>query len=520
MRKLKKSISIISLLFLLGCQSLDYSVGAAANYLSGLAPWLVRKPLEKLFADGSDDLYEDLANSRVKEKRQAKLRRALAAQCDPSISAPLSSSQEEGLRMISEAQERKKCLGCVPWGAVYSCEEMEKAEKESTVLGAYIQIFGDDAYYLFGKDSNLNKVCCEQSCDNKCDSMCPDSPIILDKTKNNHSTNIENLLPVTNHGEFYSRPEEHHTMSKPFFFRGVCNGHATVRRRISTLAMFSGRFRKPENMSSSQENEYYEKILEDLLSGKVREIPGYTDINSFLSRPHLAPMLREGVLSEWHQQGFRNPFQVESSLTQFSPSRSTFDSTMREIEQNLEVSGVSQITFGRDGGGGHTIEVYHMFEEMVQDPNDASKKVKAKIMCTIDSNNRTCRINLRNRYAPCVTGRLTSQRDSIFSTQTSGRNYSPTGVYCPADNRFIVHQDMSYEYEGDHQKTKVFGVDSQQYKNTKELISSLREYCIKSTKCNLKELQEEQRVQQAIIQESRIRSMDVINQATQSTMGL
>ena len=515
----------MSLLFLLGCQSLEYSAGAVANYATGLAPWIARKPLEKLFADGSDDLYEDLASSKGKERRKEKLRRALAAQCDPSISAPLTSSQEEGLRMISEAHERKKCLGCVPWGAVYSCEEMEKAERKSTVLGAYIQIFGDNAYQLFGDNNNLNKVCCEESCENKCESLCPDSPIILDRTKNNHSTNIENLLPVTNHGEFYTRPEEHLTNSKPLFFNGVCNGHATVRRRISTLAMFSGSFRKPKNMSSSQENEYYEKILEDLLSGKVREVPGYTDINSFLSRPHLAPMLRRGILREWHNQGFRNPLQVESWSTQswltpLSKSRRTFNNTMREIEQNLEVSGVSQITFGRDGGGGHTVEVYHMFEDTVQDPNDINKTVKAKIMCTIDSNNRTCNIDLTQSYAPCVTGPLSSKRDRFSINQTSGMDYSPTGVYCPAANRFIVHQDMTFEYESNHQKDADFGVDSQQYKNTKELISSLREYCIKTTKCNLKELQEEQRIQQAIIQESVTRSMDLINQATQSTMGL
>ena len=49
---------------------------------------------------------------------------------------------------------------------------------------------------------------------------------------------------------------------------------STVRRKIATLAMFSNKFKKPIGMTSSQENIYYEKILKDLLGGKVREVQG------------------------------------------------------------------------------------------------------------------------------------------------------------------------------------------------------------------------------------------------------
>ena len=210
------------------------------------------------------------------------------------------------------------------------------------------------------------------------------------------------------------------------FSKGVCNGHSTVRRRIASLAMFSSEFKKPKIMSHSDEKEFYEQILRDLISGKVREVPGYADINSFLSRPHLAPILRKGVLSEWHKQGFRNPFHVESSLTQLSPSASSFKATMKEINQNLEVSGVSQITFGRDEGGGRTIEIYHMFEKMVKDPRDSKRKVKAKVMCTIDSANRACYIETSQKYSPCLTSTFSSQRDSIHSTKRKRYDYSPT----------------------------------------------------------------------------------------------
>ena len=77
----------------------------------------------------------------------------------------------------------------------------------------------------------------------------------------------------------------------------------------------------------------------------------------------------------------------------------------------------------------------------------------------------------------------------------------------------IVHQDMSFEYEGDHQTEARFQVDSQQYKNTRELISSLQQYCIKSSKCNLKELQKEKVTQKAIIEESIPRSIETIQSA-------
>ena len=73
MGKIPQIISIISLLFLISCQSLDYGAGAVGNYTSGFFPWLVRKPLEKAFSDGSDDFFEDLSKSQAQQKEEINL---------------------------------------------------------------------------------------------------------------------------------------------------------------------------------------------------------------------------------------------------------------------------------------------------------------------------------------------------------------------------------------------------------------------------------------------------------------
>ena len=132
------------------------------------------------------------------------------------------------------------------------------------------------------------------------------------------------MIPITNAGSNYSFPEKHKQYKQPYFFSGVCNGHSTIRKQIATLSMFSQNYKLPSGLSSSEEDDHYEKILHDLLSGKVREIPGYDNIHDFLSRPHLAPILRKGILDEFHEQSFHNPFQGLENLgvlTGFSESR-------------------------------------------------------------------------------------------------------------------------------------------------------------------------------------------------------
>ena len=243
MKRLKFLITIISLISMVSCNTLDYGAGAVSGWVTGLAPWAVRKPLEKMFADGTDDIYEDLIKSKQKQQAKSHLREVLE-QCRASSSP--SPQLVEQLEELKAAQEQKKCLGCVPWGKVYSCEKMESL-REIPLRVTYSKIFGENAKYIYQNHPNLKSVCCEESCENKCESLCPDSPEILQKAKSKQNTHLDNLLPVTNTGDFYSYPEEHHSYQTPFGFNGVCNGHSTVRRRIATLAMFSHQFKnRPE----------------------------------------------------------------------------------------------------------------------------------------------------------------------------------------------------------------------------------------------------------------------------------
>ena len=273
--------------------------------------------------------------------------------------------------------------------------------KNQPLVKIYKSIFGENASYILKNYPNLKNVCCEKSCEDRCDILCPDSPTILAMRKGKQNTHIQNLMPVTNNGEFYTNPEEHHRWRIPFAWGGVCNGHSTIRRRIASLAIFPKGPAYLEGMSKEEQNSFYEKILKDLISGKVREVPGYTNIYDFLSRPHLAPILRKSILAEFHQQSFTNPFHYESRTVLSAFDDESFKETMQEIDQNIQISGTSQVTFGYDSGGGHTVEVFHSYQAMVGKPNSPNQKEKATILCAIDSNDRICELDNGAKYAPC-----------------------------------------------------------------------------------------------------------------------
>ena len=197
---------------------------------------------------------------------------------------------------------------------------------------------------------------------------------------------------------------------------------------------------------------------------------------------------------------------------------------MKEIKQNIEISGVSQITYGYDDDGGHTVEVFHIYEDTVPDPRDYSKTVKAKILCTIDSNDSVCYLQASKEYAPCDVKRYGNNhtRQNMFTVGPTGQvtfslnqrratsDYTPNGVYCP--NKMTVLDDGSYEYKNTYNKESRFSVDSIQSKNTKQLISSLRDYCIDKTNCNLREIKEREEIGTA-------RSVDTLLRNTLSPTG-
>ena len=102
-----------------------------------------------MFTDGTDDFYEQLLESRKIILNNENLR------------DNLSCTDSSDLEKIVKAQKEKECLGCVPWGKIYTCEEMEKY-KEKPVSIAYQRIFGEYAKYLQENYKNLNKVCCSK----------------------------------------------------------------------------------------------------------------------------------------------------------------------------------------------------------------------------------------------------------------------------------------------------------------------------------------------------------------------
>ena len=57
--------------------------------------------------------------------------------------------------------------------------------------------------------------------------------------------------------------------------------------------------------------------------------------------------------------------------------------TMQEIEKNLQISGTSQVTFGYDMGGGHTVEVFHSFKAMVGKPKSPNPKRKRQFFALL-----------------------------------------------------------------------------------------------------------------------------------------
>ena len=89
---------------------------------------------------------------------------------------------------------------------------------------------------------------------------------------------------------------------------------------------------------------------------------------------------------------------------------------MEEIEKNIEISGTSQITFGRDDNSGHTVEAFHIYEDQVEDPKNKNNKVKAKILCVIDSDT-ICLVEVGERGAPCKPFEFTTKRDSEMGLQ-------------------------------------------------------------------------------------------------------
>ena len=111
MRRLQ--ILLMSLLIFSSCNDTHYATGVGLMGITGLAAYPIKKPLEAVFADGTDDFYEQLAKSRKTESKNENLREILS--CRPKAGYPLKRPSEENLKRFIKATEKKSCLGCVPW---------------------------------------------------------------------------------------------------------------------------------------------------------------------------------------------------------------------------------------------------------------------------------------------------------------------------------------------------------------------------------------------------------------------
>ena len=75
------------------------------------------------------------------------LERYLAA--DQKASYPLKRPSEENLKRFIKATEKKSCLGCVPWGNIYSCEKVEELEKENIQQAKFTRLFLEKTINIF-----------------------------------------------------------------------------------------------------------------------------------------------------------------------------------------------------------------------------------------------------------------------------------------------------------------------------------------------------------------------------------
>ena len=101
------------------------------NGLIGLAAYPVKRSLEKMFNDGTDDFYEQLQKSKNTESKNQELRQMLS--CNSSGQQPLNGLTKQDLANLIHAQEQKSCLGCVPWGNTYSCNQLEELKKNKLI---------------------------------------------------------------------------------------------------------------------------------------------------------------------------------------------------------------------------------------------------------------------------------------------------------------------------------------------------------------------------------------------------
>ena len=105
---MKKTLILMTFTMLMsGCDYLNYGGGAVGSWILGLPTYVIKKPLEKMFADGTDDFYEQLLKSRKIVLQNEKLRESLSCK------------ENSDLEEVIKAQKEKNAWDAFPGENLY-----------------------------------------------------------------------------------------------------------------------------------------------------------------------------------------------------------------------------------------------------------------------------------------------------------------------------------------------------------------------------------------------------------------
>ena len=138
---------------------------------------------------------------------------------------------------------------------------------------------------------------------------------------------------------------------------------------------------------------------------------------------------------------------------------SEFMQEISKIELHIKAQGSAQISFGKGGLKGHTVEIYHM--------SDIQRKGKKYTrMCVIDSN--------ANKV----------ERNSSYEKHTYEKyiRTNKNETYCPSYIE-VSHEDWSYIYEG-QRYTNSFHVDRFADRMLNRNLSAVKEHCEEQRGCD------------------------------------
>ena len=398
---------------------------------------LISYPVDRLvsaFEDGVEDFHEATIESLEKQQSEATLREINHCR---SFYETLP-DQLRDVKKIKLALDLRSCLGCVPLGHNFSCDKDNSRLLSQKPYSSY---------------PNLEGNCCTEACEDRCERLCPETFELLGEARERSIAYRENLMDITNSASDFGDPS---------VFGGYCHGISAVRRSFATLAKFDPKspVKFSEKNKLNKFEEFYGEIIQEIISGeRVRTIPGFKNINHFTSDPRVRPLLQEAVKSSFMEQNFHNPLLVESLAITDRLDESEFMEELSKIELHIQAQGSAQISFGKGGLKGHTIEIYHMLDIQRKGKNYTR-------MCVIDSN--------ANQV----------ERNSYYEKHTYEKyiRTNKNETYCPSYIE-VSHEDWSYSYEG-QRYTNSFHVDRFADRMLKRNLVAVKEDCEKQRGCD------------------------------------